>query len=303
MTGTVVAWSGVAVAVVWAAVRLLGLERGYPLVPLASFTPYAAAGAVLAVLLALALRRWAAAVVGAAAAAVLVAAVAPRALPDRGPERGTPLRVMTANVAAGATGARALVAIARRERVDVLSVQELTPALAAELERAFPYRVAEPRPGYAGTGLYARVPLEPARGPVGTRFAMAAATARVRGARIGLVAVHPIAPARWRSMPVWRRELRALPPAGRDRLRVLAGDFNATLDHRELRRLLGTGYRDAADRAGAGLRPTWPADRRFPPGVTIDHVLADARVGVRSVRVIDLPGSDHRAVVAELRIP
>ena len=48
----------------------------------------------------------------------------------------------------------------------------------------------------------------------------------------------------------WRGDLRALPPATPDGpLRILAGDFNATLDHAELRRLLDTGYEDAAARS------------------------------------------------------
>ena len=83
--------------------------------------------------------------------------------------------------------------------------------------------------------------------------------------------------------------------------RLLLGDFNATLDHPALRRLIGSGYRDAADTVGAGLRPTWPADA--VPLVTLDHVLVDSRIGVRSVTVHAVPDTDHRAVVAVLAIP
>ena len=75
-------------------------------------------------------------------------------------------------------------------------------------------------------------------------------------------------------------------PSGGDRLRLLAGDFNATLDHHELRRLLGDGgYVDAADAVGAGYDTTWPAGRDFPPEITIDHVLVDPRVRVQDVSV------------------
>ena len=67
-------------------------------------------------------------------------------------------------------------------------------------------------------------------------------------------------------------------------MRGLAGDFNATLDHAELRRVLDRGYRDAAEQAGVALRPTWPTGKRILPTlVTIDHVLADRRVQVISV--------------------
>jgi len=38
-------------------------------------------------------------------------------------------------------------------------------------------------------------------------------------------------------------------------------------------------------------------------GVTIDHVLVDRRIGVRDMSVHRIPGSDHRAIVAELIVP
>jgi endonuclease/exonuclease/phosphatase (EEP) superfamily protein YafD len=85
--------------------------------------------------------------------------------------------------------------------------------------------------------------------------------------------------------------------------RILAGDFNATLDHAELRRLLDTGYTDAAAEVGAGLKGTWPHGRRFPPPVAIDHVLADSRAGVKAFSVHAITGTDHRAVLAELVLP
>jgi endonuclease/exonuclease/phosphatase (EEP) superfamily protein YafD len=44
-------------------------------------------------------------------------------------------------------------------------------------------------------------------------------------------------------------------------------------------------------------------ERRRTLPVTIDHVLADERCGVRELEVIPLPGGDHRAVLAELVLP
>jgi endonuclease/exonuclease/phosphatase family metal-dependent hydrolase len=86
-------------------------------------------------------------------------------------------------------------------------------------------------------------------------------------------------------------------------VRILAGDFNASLDHAAMRRLLDRGYKDAAAQVGAGLIPTWPSNKRIPPIITIDHVLVDHRVGVKAVSVHDVPGTDHRAVFAELTVP
>ena len=306
---TAAAWLLVVPAAAWAVMRLAGLERGFPLVPLLAYTPYAAGAAVVVAVIALLLRRRGAAAVGALAAVTLVAMVAPRAIGGDGPQpRGPTLRVLSANVAAGSVPADVLVDLARRERADLLSVQELTQGYAERLEaaglgRLLPFSVLEPRRQYAGTGLYARTRLTP-RPPVEAGFVMA--VARAERPAFEVVAVHPPAPLRRNTMGFWRRGLRALPPAAPAAggpVRILAGDFNATLDHRELRRLIGTGYRDAADAVGAGLRGTWPSGTRRTPPVTIDHVLADERVGVRSVTVRDLPGSDHKAVVAELVLP
>lgn len=81
------------------------------------------------------------------------------------------------------------------------------------------------------------------------------------------------------------------------------GDFNSTLDHRPLRALLGTGYRDAADVLGRGLRATWPTDTAITPVAAIDHVLVEQICLVRSFETLPMPGADHRAVVAEIALP
>ena len=159
------------------------------------------------------------------------------------------------------------------------------------------------RRGGFGSAVYARMPLARAEAEAGQT--VTAARLRPRGAPpVELLAVHPRAPLREANMDEWRADLRALPTATpRGAVRILAGDFNATLDHAELRRVLDRGYEDAADEVGHGLRATWPSNRRFPPPVTIDHVLADARCGARDVEVIDVPGSDHRAVLAVVELP
>ena len=83
------------------------------------------------------------------------------------------------------------------------------------------------------------------------------------------------------STRLWLRMLDELPPASPKVLRIIAGDFNATLDHSPFRAVLNRGYADAADRAGHGLEPTYPADS--PIGIAIDHVLVDRRIGVDRV--------------------
>lgn len=307
-------WVAVAPAAVWAVVRLLGLDRG-PLVQLLAFTPYVAAGSLLPLVLTLALRRRWPAVVAGVTAVALVAVVAPRAFGSAPPAAGGPaVRLLTANLLAGTADAQALVDLVRRHSVDVLTVQEFTPEIAAELDRLgldrlLPHRELHPAEGTLGSGLYARFPVSAGgvrhnRG--GWGFDQAYGTVAVPGAPpVRVESAHPAAPYAVDQVEYWRMDLAAQPPATPDGpLGILAGDFNATLDHAPLRALLDTGYVDAADAAGAGLTGTWgPYDGDPIPPVTIDHVLVDRRIAVRAVAVHAIPDSDHRAVLAELRLP
>ena len=309
---TTLCWALLTPGAVWAVIRGFGWERG-PLVQAIAFTPYTAIWSLLPAVLALALRRWTAAGVAGLVAAALLAAVVPRAVPATGPVPGGPwLRVLTANLLAGAGDPAALVELVRRERVDVLALQEYPPSAEAALaglglRDLLPHRVTNPVPGTAGSALYARHPLRDA----GVRhnsggFTQAYGTLDVPGARPVLVeSVHPAAPYALHMLDEWRVDLAAQPPATPDGpLRVLAGDFNSTLDHVALRRLLATGYTDAAAEVGAGLIGTWgPYDGDWIPPVTLDHVLADRRMGVLSATVHRLPGSDHRPVLAQLELP
>src|SRR5215210_72858 len=305
-------WGLAGALVAWTLLRALGLERGWPLVPLFAFTPHVALLGVLGAGLAAWRRWWAGAAVAGACALVLLALVTPRALPHRAPADapGPRLRVLAANVAGDAAAAPEVLAAARRWRADVFSVIELSPGVAHAYDAAgvrslFPYRALRPLPGYSGTGLYARAPLRRLAAPPGTLFGLVRAQARPPGggAVVELVSVHVPAPTDPGSTARWRRDMRAL-PGGVAPVRILAGDFNATLDHAELRRLLDRGYRDAAEQAGTALRPTFPAGARLLPGlVTIDHVLAGGGARVVSARSVAIAGSDHRGVLAELVLP
>jgi endonuclease/exonuclease/phosphatase (EEP) superfamily protein YafD len=309
---TACCWLLVLPGIAWAVIRTGGLERG-PLVQLLAFTPYAAAWTLVPVAAALALRRWWAAGVALLAAVALAAATVPRVLPDgAGAGSDRTLRVLTANVLGGAGDPAALVALVRTHRVDVLAVQEFATGTEAGLDRLglgrlLPYRRLNATDDASGSALYSRFPL----GNSGVRtnrggFTQAYGTILVPGGPPVLVeSVHPMSPYALSTLPAWRADLRAEPPATPGGpLRILAGDFNATLDHAPLRALLATGYADAADSAGAGLAGTWgPYDGDLIPPVTIDHVLVDRRIAVRRVSVHRAAGSDHRPLLAELSLP
>ena len=298
----------------WAAARVVGADRvrrtETAAVPLLSLTPQVAAAAPVAALgLRLAGRRGSAAT-AAFAATALGLIVRSRAVPRRQPEAGGPtLRVVTVNLYYGRAHAESVVARVRQAGADVLFVQELTADAVNRLKQAgledlMPHTQLELRAGRScGSGIYSRFPL--GEGPPVPPARAAHPTALVElpgGESVELICAHPSAPALARGGAIrWRSELAALPPPG-ERPRVIAGDFNATLDHAAFRAVLRLGYADAARQTGSALTRTWgPPGKR--PLLTIDHVLVSRGCSVLACSVHVIPGSDHRAVYAELRLP
>lgn len=118
-----------------------------------------------------------------------------------------------------------------------------------------------------------------------------------------VVAVHAIAP-RLDVMSRWREDLSWVAdqcPSGNV---ILAGDFNATLDHMAS---LGThggdigACNDAASSTGTGTAGTWPSSIPAQLGAPIDRVMASADwQATGSLIVDDAGGSDHRALIAQL---
>jgi endonuclease/exonuclease/phosphatase family metal-dependent hydrolase len=311
---TGISWAVAGGLAAWAAARVTAADRVRriegPVAPLLSFTPLAAAAAPAATLtLGLARRRGPAATAALATAALAVL-MRPRAARRTQPAASGPvLRVLTVNLLCGRADVDAVVALVRQTGADVLFLQELTGDAVTRLKQAglgdlMPQKAPEPRGGPRGSGIYSRFPLSDGPPLVPVHAAQPTAVLKLPGGEmVELACVHPHPPRPpWsRGVARWRRELAVLPPPG-ELPRVLAGDFNATLDHAVFRSVLRLGYADAALQAGKALTPTWgPAGR--PALITIDHVLVDRRCAVLASAVHAVPGSDHRAVYAEVRLP
>jgi len=311
---TALAWTLVGAWGAWAAGRLTGVDLlpgiEFPVTPVLAVTPYVAAAVPIPLLCAAVLRRPRALIAGGLVAAAFAVAVLPRAIGSGEPAAAGPtLRLLTANLMFSRADPDRVVDLVRHNQADVLSVQELNQDGVEALEAAglgaeLPYHVLDPRWGAAGTGLYSRYPLRAAPPVPGTEMAMPQAELTLPGGRaVALTAVHPPPPFSRPNLRAWKHDLGALPAATpHGPVRILVGDFNATLDHARLRGVLARGYADAADRAGKGLVLTWGISM-FGPPLTLDHIVADKRVAVRRADIYDLPGSDHRALFAELRLP
>jgi endonuclease/exonuclease/phosphatase family metal-dependent hydrolase len=315
---TKISWAVAGGLAAWAVARVAAVDqvrRAEKLaVPMVSATPHVAAVAPFAALgLWLARRRGPAAMAALAATALGLMVQPRRVSRPQPPAGGRVLRVLSSNMFFGEGDAEVIVALVREAGVDVLCLQELTADAVTRLKQAgldelMPHTQLELRggkPSSRGSGVYSRFPL--GAGPAVPPTTMAQPSALLElpdGDEVELICVHPRAPGvrLWGGPTRWREELRALPPPGK-LPRVLAGDFNATLDHAAFRDVLRLGYADAAQQTGDALVPTWGIPGKASALLPLDHVLVTPGCAVRAFSVHVVPRSDHRAVYAEIQLP
>ena len=297
--------------VVLVVVRLLGLDRGllatvmtvYPWVLVVGLFPLGVAAAA---------RWWPA--VATVAVVVLVGAsvLVPRVLPDPQPDADGPtLTVLVANLREGRADAEVVAVAVRDHDVDVLVTPELTDDAITRLTAAGvpdPALLAPSRIT-SGIGVWTSIPAEVVRtrdGGRGFSRANVELVLDVAGAPpVRLTGVHPLPPINADWTRDWAAVLADVAIPTDDEVDLVAGDLNATLDHGALRDLLDRGLRDAAEVTGQAWRTTFSGigwGEPVPP-VTLDHVLVDDTVAVDEVRVLPLPGSDHRMLLATLTLP
>jgi endonuclease/exonuclease/phosphatase (EEP) superfamily protein YafD len=309
---SVLGWTGLGCATLAMLVRAAGSGL-QPLVVLTSFAPYGLLPAALGLLAFAALRSRAGTLAGVVVLGLSLSQQAPLYIADHAPTGTAPFTVLTGNLRMGDADERHIVDLARRRGVDAVALQELTPAatdrlVTAGLSDTFPYSVLEAAAGADGVGIWSRHPIISRSSYSGFTFRAASATIALDPASpasaVTVFSTHVVAP--WPGpTALWTRELRrlaaildAVPGAT-----VTAGDFNATNDHAQFRRLLRrTGYADSAAQAGAGVVRTYPADTLLPPLIGIDHVLTRGIVAT-GLDVVTLKGSDHRGLVVELAAP
>lgn len=312
-------WGGAVALVGWTGVvagagALLVRWRGFgwqPLIVLASFTPLLLIAPVVGAALLAVRRRW----IGVAVALVVVAGgvvvEAPLFVAAHRPTGGVALSLLQANLRVGAADADKLVARIGTEHVDLVTVEELTSAeltslKAAGIDALLPFHLVTPYPGGAGTGIWSRYPLSAPVKHDEFRFEVLSATAALPGAvPLHLYAVHLLPPWPYPS-GTWSAEMTHLSAllnaTATGTALVVSGDFNATLDHAQFRHLLRRGLRDAAEQVGDGFFSTYPTDRKFPPLLTLDHVLCRG-LSPTSLTRVPIPGSDHRGLLVHLAVP
>jgi endonuclease/exonuclease/phosphatase (EEP) superfamily protein YafD len=295
---------------------LLGLDRRGPFAQLVAFRPALLAGLLVvtgAAIVVAGMRRRGWTLAGGLLAVALVGSslVLPRAIPELDvPEPDAlarpALTVLSFNTFEGRADVNVLADLIRSTRPDLVALPESGRRFGDRLLPLIPgYRFVtsqEKGRDVQGVSTLTRADLGDVTATIdrSTPFP----SVELRGGGLGstrFVAFHSVAPTPG-DVPQWSHDLGTLDRwcANRDAGQVIiAGDFNATLDHADFRDAI-SGCLDAAERTGNGLTGTWPTRLPRAVGTQIDHVLATGGVTVESFSVHDVPGSDHRAVLSRL---
>ncbi len=283
----------------------------------AAVVPLVTLMAIAVIILAIRRRRWesvAAAAIAALLPWVFLIPYAGGDQPSREDAAGAPtLRVMVVNAHEGRASPTDVVAAVTGNAIDVLVVTELTGSLAHDLTAAgldarvtarwirVPGQDGVPTDPEAGMGIWTHATIAANQDVPGTTWP--ATEVRLEQPAVTVIAAHvatptPTGAARW-SHDLMALRARTAASTGPT---VLLGNLNATPLHADLRAFRAAGLRDAADALGQGPRPTWPAWSPFPL-LPLDHVMVSPDVAVSSLGTVVIDGSDHRGLVAAVRLP
>lgn len=246
------------------------------------------------------------------AAAVLAAAGLAPLWAETGPAgEGAPVTVMTANLyfhnALPEAMREALVAADADILVTAETMQQVGSGTAA-LDDHYPYRLSrETGTPNLQTVIWSKFPIrggtllpEMGSGPMGGYALVEIAPGRellVMGLHLGHVVIGR-----------QEEEVAALGTIaeGLPWPRVVMGDFNATpWSHamKAVERATGTQRVHGVAETWRGRYPTPIGKLEEPIGLPIDHVLVSEGIGVEAIETVPIPGSDHLAVRAALRVP
>jgi endonuclease/exonuclease/phosphatase (EEP) superfamily protein YafD len=282
---------------------------GWPFELFAHFRPQYAVAALLVTLVLAGQRRGVAAGIAALLVAWNALPVLQRASADLPPAScdGPAFTVATVNLQYSNPQHDRLLAWLAATPADVIVVQELTDAWAQALagSGAHPHRFLLTREDPYGIGVLSRWPLE-SPGTIdlaGDGLPSIEGIVDIEGRRVRLLGLHT----HWPVLPEVARMRDTALGGAADNARdsdlpvILLGDLNLTPDSPEFARLLDdSGLRDVV--SGRRWRPTWQA-AFWPLALRIDHVLVSPQLCVEDVDIGPSIGSDHRPVIARLRLP
>ncbi len=226
---------------------------------------------------------------------------------------GNTLRILSANLWKGGADPEAFADLVSALAVDVVAVQELAPEQAEALGGVMPHGRLEPGPAHGGMGIAMRGPAEMSRLPMPHRDARIARLHPSEWSQLDepleILNIHITAPhVFWRFLMLDRagqvraleRHLRSSP----EQHRVMVGDYNSTPlwpAYRRIRSHLTDAAVAVAERTGRSPERTWGPWHGSARLLRIDHGFVRG-VEVEQFQVVDIPMSDHSAVVMDVSL-
>jgi endonuclease/exonuclease/phosphatase (EEP) superfamily protein YafD len=297
---------------------LLGIDRVTPFAQVVSFRPYLLVG-VAALVLVLAGFSWRFRQLIVAAVALLVVLVVgvvmtvPRTQAGQLPVGGRALSVLAFNTLDGGADVTELAGLIRTEQPDLAALIEVSETYRdrlAPLVEPLGYRLVTA----TGTDTDGVTDVHGVTALVAGHLGDVTSNVdrstpfpivEIGGGELAatrFVAFHAVAP-RLGDVAQWRSDLGKLRRFCRGGTQaIVAGDFNATLDHSVLRDATA-GCSDAAAQRGQGLLASWPTWMPDWFGPQVDHVFATNPIAAEDFEVREIAGSDHRAVLVRIRLP
>ncbi|MBX2819687.1 MAG: endonuclease/exonuclease/phosphatase family protein [Rhodothermaceae bacterium] len=244
-----------------------------------------------------------------------------RSIPPKATE-GDVVRIATANLLYMNRVPDKVAEVLVNQDIDVLVLLEWTGRNANEgmlKEHGFLKSACEPRSGVHGICVFYKAPLPleasveraPVEGPCNMPFV----TIRLEGEHpIGIQAIHPPPPIRacgnsnatilnYHASTVEQgrvnKSLGVLQPGD---AAIVMGDFNALASWRRVQQFSEAGLADAFNYQSEGLAPTWSPNPLIPAFARIDYIWTAADMSLVDSWSLDIPGSDHRMVVSEVRL-
>lgn len=227
-------------------------------------------------------------------------------LPTKQPaESDKSLAIMCANVLSTNPSLEGIAATIEEANPHVVAIIEVSHEIAEYFEtngEKYPYRHFIPRDGNFGIAIMSRVPLTKVETLESQPLNLPSYRIQFRTdeTTYELIATHPIPPMGSTNTLNRDNHLRQMAESfTQDDHRILMGDFNMTPWSPRFRDLMaGANLVDAA--AGFGLRPTWVVFPTYLGGLRIDHILVSPSVQTLNHRILEIAGSDHRAVVIDI---
>ncbi|MCP4307604.1 MAG: endonuclease/exonuclease/phosphatase family protein [bacterium] len=217
------------------------------------------------------------------------------------------IRILTANIEARHGQPREIAELVATSHPDIVLLQEVEPRILRALEseeamEVFPYRSVPPQNSPFSVVVWSRWPIDSVETQSFSGAALVHSVVASPAGPVTVSGVHTTSPDLPGFVTLWAEQLATLSGLDTSSPRILAGDFNATADHRPFREILRSGWTDAYDERGCGLDATWPA--RVVPFAfyRLDHVLVTDHFQIESMEVRDLPGSDHKPLLVSVQL-